>query len=361
MSLFDRVKLGLFRDACKRVLVDAVENILVKNEKHQQSNDDIDCFATEYKRKSAVNQKRKDMPCFFCDGITREEFASIAKEVANGINRISKVSVKGAVIWCTVESQTGYSDWDFNVDFNNWGHIDGTYWSWSENDQSNIPKHYGTMVSSCISRLLNDRNIIVEDFSNSVDMNKMLETASGLQFKSKAVFPKNLFTNKHLMIKHDAEDLIGEHLYPVLSLLQSYGFRKINSIPLYDVDGNSDNYDYEVDEIMIDGKNIFDYGDVFPAKSQVYIVYHYKKNILMPYSQRHFKNRNYIEVGDELQEMGYTQIYERPIKDLITGLLKRNGSVERVLVEVDREQPIVRNASYLYDAKIIICYHTYQK
>ena len=35
------------------------------------------------------------------------------------IKRVKSVSVRSAVIYRNVESQTGYSDWDFSVDFNN--------------------------------------------------------------------------------------------------------------------------------------------------------------------------------------------------------------------------------------------------
>ena len=70
------------------------------------------------------------------------------------------------------------------------------------------------------------------------------------------------------------------------------------------------------------------------------------------------KRGNYITVGDKLQDLGFTQIYERKIEDLIIGLVTKDGSVESVLVDGDENKPIEKNAMYDYDQKFVICYHT---
>ena len=65
-----------------------------------------------------------------------------------------------------------------------------------------------------------------------------------------------------------------------------------------------------------------------------------------------------LKVGDELESMGFSNIYERKINDLVTGWIKKNGSVEEVLVEInDKEVPINKNQLYEFDTKIIILYH----
>lgn len=76
---------------------------------------------------------------------------------ARKIKRVKSVSVRSAVIYRNVESQTGYSDWDFSVDFDNWGHVTGTYWTQTDNDDSSIPHHYGQMVSGWIHDFYRDR------------------------------------------------------------------------------------------------------------------------------------------------------------------------------------------------------------
>ena len=60
--------------------------------------------------------------------------------------------------------------------------------------------------------------------------------------------------------------------------------------------------------------------------------------------------------------MGFSNIRERKIKDLILGWITKNGSVEKVLIECDgKEVPIKRNHLYDYDAEIVIEYHTFSK
>ena len=88
---------------------------------------DLKSRENEWKRRLAVNAKRRGMPCFFNDGLSSCAFEEIAERAGSKIKRIKSVTVRGAVIYCSVESQTGYTDWDFSVDFNDWGHVTGTY------------------------------------------------------------------------------------------------------------------------------------------------------------------------------------------------------------------------------------------
>ena len=75
-----------------------------------------------------------------------DDFVQIAKLSARGFKRLRLVSVDDVVIRCNVESQTGYSDWYFTVDFNNWGHVTGILWTLSQiNEDSLIPKRYGRL------------------------------------------------------------------------------------------------------------------------------------------------------------------------------------------------------------------------
>lgn len=54
-----------------------------------------------------------------------------------------------------------------------------------------------------------------------------------------------------------------------------------------------------------------------------------------------------LKVGNELESMGLSNIYERKINDLVTGWIKKDGSVEEVLVEInDKEVPINKNQLY---------------
>ncbi len=57
----------------------------------------------------------------------------------------------GPVVYGVVQSQSGISEWNFKLDFNDYGHITGTYWLSSDNDDSNIPERFGDLIRSAIN------------------------------------------------------------------------------------------------------------------------------------------------------------------------------------------------------------------
>lgn len=318
---------------------------------------------SEWERWRAVNQKRKATPCFFKDGITAEEFERIALRVGKKFRRVKTVSVMGPVIYCTVESQTGYSNWDFNVDFNNWGHITGTYWTQTDNDDSSIPRYYGQTVSGEIHDYLSSHSILLEDYSDFVDANKDLETPQGLEYKEKKNLISRMIGRKANVIAlgNNSSELLHEHLYPVISKLRAWGFKNIKTIPISDVNAHNNNFIFEVEQIVISGTGFFEQGDCFEDNTEVIVTYHEKQHIAMPFSEGDLKRMNYVRAGDLLVDKGYSKVYERKIEDLVTGWLIKDGAVEKVLVDGKEETPIEKGVAYPYDIEIVICYHTYKK
>ena len=94
----------------------------------------------------AEEEKRKNTPCMFSDGFTEYEFEKMVKKAGKIIKRISNIRVSGPNVYGTVQSQSGISEWDFNLDFNDYGHITGTYWISSDNNDSNIPKRLAKLI-----------------------------------------------------------------------------------------------------------------------------------------------------------------------------------------------------------------------
>ena len=172
---------------------------------------------------------------------------------------------------------------------------------------------------------------------------------------------KNLFTRKkYVGPLLNSSSLIGEHVYPVFAVLKQSGFKKIRCLPIADVGPNSSSFVYEVKEVAINGITDFEDGDSFAESAEVVVHYHAKLKILSPQEMHSYRRKNYVTVGDHFQSLGFTNIYERKIRDLTTGWLIKDGSVEQVLVCIDgEEQPMVKNQMYEYDTKIIITYHTF--
>lgn len=318
---------------------------------------------SENERIHSVNRKRKETPCFFKDGISREEFEKIARRIGKRLRRVKNITVEGPIIYCTAESQTGFTTWDFNVDFNDWGHVTGIYWTQTDNEDSSLPMHYAQMVSEAIHNYLSANGISLEDYSYYVNLNQDLDTSNGLAYQEKTGFFFGIFRRgtAFAFIGNDSEELLHEHLYPVISKIKANGFKNIKSVPIYDVNYHNNKYLFEVEQIIIGGTGFFRRGDSFPDTAEVIITYHDKQHIIMPFTEVDFKNTDHIYVRNCLQNSGFINIYERRIEDLITGWITKDGSVERVLVNAGYEVPIVKGKSYQYDIKLVICYHTFKK
>lgn len=54
-----------------------------------------------------------------------------------------------------VLSQSGISEWEFELDFNDYGKITGSYWIYSDNYDSMIPKALGNSIQEEINCLYN--------------------------------------------------------------------------------------------------------------------------------------------------------------------------------------------------------------
>ena len=298
----------------------------------------------EYQRIYSVNEERKKTPCFFKDGISKEEFEKIARRIGKRLHRLKKITVEGPIIYCTTESQTGFTTWDFNVDFNDWGHVTGIYWIQADNDTSSFPMHYAQMVSEAIHNYVSTNGISLEDYSYYVNMNQDLGTADGFAYQEKTGFFSGLFRqgSAFAFIGNDSEELLHEHLYPVISKIKANGFKNIKSIPIYDVNYHNSKYIFEVEQIIIGGTGFFRRGDSFPDTAEVIITYHVKQHFVMPFHEVDFKNTDHMYVINCLHNSGFLNIYERRIEDLITGWITKDGSVERVLVNEGYEVPIIK-------------------
>lgn len=98
----------------------------------------------------AEQEKRRNTPCRFVDGFSASEFEQMANLAGRSIRRLSKVTVDGPVVYGVVHSQSGISEWNFKLDFNDYGHITGAYWLSSDNDDSSIPERFAELIQSAI-------------------------------------------------------------------------------------------------------------------------------------------------------------------------------------------------------------------
>jgi len=107
--------------------------------------------AKEYEKQRLLEEERKNTPYNYDEGISEADFLNIAKETAKRIKRIRKVTVEGLKVKAIFESQSGCSDWEINVDFNDWGHLTGKYWLSSDNYDSLIPTRFADLMAEEIT------------------------------------------------------------------------------------------------------------------------------------------------------------------------------------------------------------------
>lgn len=167
-----------------------------------------------------------------------------------------------------------------------------------------------------------------------------------------------LFKRKKIEIGYDYTDLLGKNIAEVQTKLYNKAFNNVKAISVKDIYVNSPYTEGEVEQVVIGGSSFFQSTDKIPYDTEIIITYHEKKEITIPFSARSLKKKNYNEVAQQLQSLGFTEIYERSVKDLMTGWIKKDGSIESVAVEGNTA--FKKNSIYKYDVKIVIEYHTFK-
>mgnify|MGYP000282311314 CR=1 FL=1 len=101
-------------------------------------------------KENREDKARMKTNCSFSKGITKKEFESIAHQTSVGIKRLKEIYVEGPVVHGTVRSQSGLNIWTFKIDFNDYGHVTGNYWIYSDNSDSDIPKFFANKIQESI-------------------------------------------------------------------------------------------------------------------------------------------------------------------------------------------------------------------
>lgn len=142
----------------------------------------------------------------------------------------------------------------------------------------------------------------------------------------------------------------------VTTALKTLGFTNIKYEILYDiVSGWTDNG--EVESVSIAGKTDFTRGDVFSADAEIIITYHMPEEenpskIAMPMGSDDFYGKQYSEVKEILQGLGFTNIST----DSITDYFDRKTDGEVASVRIDAVSFVVGD-KFGSDDKVSITYY----
>ncbi len=304
-------------------------------------------------------------------GISNEEFEKIVWKAGKKIKRIEFIKVDGLKVKGVYKSQTGNTEWDFVIDFDDEGKLTGKYSLNSENKDSNIPKRLADTISEEI-----ESNLKKDAPPEPVVLPR---SDSGFWDKTKR-FLKNVATSlliiltvcslafagyQYLKYKSGIEvtvsnnELEGETYDKVVSQLEKAGFTNVNLDVVHDLEVGKKEDEGVVTEVTIGEDSVFSPNDKYPSGTRIEVRYHVLKELTLPVSSKDAVNMDSAELESLLKEKGFVDIKLQPQEDLITGWITKDGSV--AAVSIGGDEKFIEGAEYRPDTEIIITYHTFSK
>lgn len=159
-----------------------------------------------------------------------------------------------------------------------------------------------------------------------------------------------------------SSSLIGKNYEDVVKQFETCGFTNIVLVETWEtVSYNVSVQDGKVTMISIDGYSSFDQYADFKPDSLVKITYvNYKKKtppIRVNASAESYRGENVSVVKAEFEALGF-EVQLEEIKDLTTGLLIKDGTVERV--SIGGNSTFEKGTTFDSDDVVIIAYHTFK-
>ena len=167
-----------------------------------------------------------------------------------------------------------------------------------------------------------------------------------------------IFNRKKINMLYDYEDLLGKNVVTVEILLSNLAFNNIKKIPIYDIYVDSPFQVGQVEQIVINGNSYFREGEQFPYDVEIILTYHVKRVIRLPFDEKSLRGMNYVTAGDKLQKIGFSEIYEYPVKLLKKKWLIKEGAVKKITIGT--VYPFKKHNAFTYDTRILIEYYTYK-
>lgn len=167
------------------------------------------------------------------------------------------------------------------------------------------------------------------------------------------------FNKKNLQLEFSTSDLIGEDYQEVLTDLAEAGFNNCKAVSIKDIYVGSGKYVGEVEQVVINGQSWLSEGTMVPYDAEIVVTYHLKKEIEYPFNSREVSKMTFEQVADRLLYLGFTEVYTLPLRDLKTGWIKKENSVQQVVIA--GVESIRRGMALEYDKKITVQYHSFAK
>lgn len=156
-----------------------------------------------------------------------------------------------------------------------------------------------------------------------------------------------------------SSDILGKDHTSIEKRLKELGFADVDSYEMCDLIYSERSRDGIIERISVAGEEIFDSSMKYDKDVHIIIEYHSLKIVNPPMTSNEAKKQNYNDVVKAFNDAGFGNIKLVQEKDLITGWLTKDGSVESVAINGDTKYQT--SASFLVDIEITITYHTFKE
>lgn len=347
------------------------------------------------KKAIATEKRRQNTPFCYPDYLTQEQFEEIAKVSIKPMKKkFANYGVVDGKFYGTVISQSGISEWDFVVDFNDFGKLTGEYWLQSENEDSTIPRRVAETIRYAVCEILAENssqpysvvekvyskedNVLITEETDDEEETIQVETPQkptkpswasrhkgfifiailisiALMFGSYAYYEYQ----KLIPIGYEEDALVGLEYNKVVEMLENSGFTYVTTEDISDLSLDEESNANLVTDIRLEEKPTFDEDTKYAYDKHIVIVYHSLKLSSAPITSKEAKGTNYTDVVDKFKDSGFINVKTNIIYDIITGWVTDDGEVKSVTINGDEDFDTY--GEYRPDAEVVITYHTYKK
>ena len=164
---------------------------------------------------------------------------------------------------------------------------------------------------------------------------------------------------KGIEVGFSEDDIIGLNYEDAISTIKESGFTNVYAHAEYDLGIEDIKKEYIVTDVSIRGDSSFEDEDKYPYDARVELIYHVVKSIPVPVSAKDGRKMLCDELVSTLEEAGFVNITTEADRDLITGWITKEVSVEEISIGGDTK--FSQNASFRPDVEIVITYHAFKE
>lgn len=163
-----------------------------------------------------------------------------------------------------------------------------------------------------------------------------------------------IWKRKKIKVGYNTGDLLNKNVEIVYILLFNQAFKYINLVPEQTIGPRSRKKEGSVRAVEIGECTSFRTKDKFPYDTAVTIYYRTKRQIPIPFSAKSVRKRNFEEICNQLEALGFSHILRKPKRNIVAGWLKTEGAIDKV--SINDNCSYKEGEPFPFDVQIIVEY-----